>query len=298
MSTGDLHHEASPTTVGFREDIAAAEAECRSFIRSFVEDAGIDEAVVALSGGLDSTVTATLAVEALGPTSVKGLVLPADGSDESNVCDAQGVAFALGIDFRTVDVQPVVDSLVETMSHDYWLQGVFPSPLGLSPRPRGADGDEDYRKAVGNATARARMMAVYFEANLHDRLVVGTGNRTERLLGYVTKYGDGGVDCLPLGGLYKTEVRRLARHLDVPDRIVGKEPTAGLWAGQTDAGELGASYETIDAILRKLIDEQCSIERTAAVLDIEEELVAEFSEMYRDAAHKRRTPPTPETYFS
>lgn len=300
MATSDPHPGRGRDADGFREDAAELERECGAFVHSVVEAADADGVVVAMSGGIDSTTAATLAAEALGPGSVYGLILPAAPNDTSNLYDAQRAAFDLGIQFRTVDVQPVVDALTDAMDQEYWLQQAAAvvaagadadvtlcDPIGL------ADG---YDEAVGNATARARMMATYFEANLRDRLVLGTGNRSELLLGYFTKYGDGGVDLLPLGGLYKTEVRRLATHLGVPTEIVEKEPTAGLWEGQTDAEELGASYETIDAVLRKLVDEDCGVERTAAELDVDRDLVCRFDSMRRRAEHKRRLPPTPATY--
>jgi NAD+ synthase len=299
MATRDQTYDSRPVTDGFRDDIGTVEEECVSFIRSAVDDAGVQEVVVALSGGIDSTTTATLAVEALGRRSVNGLVLPSETSDESNIDDAQRAAFDLGIDFRTVDIQPVVDALAETMRSDHWFERAVADGGRTSGRAHDTtDPNDEYRRAVGNATARARMMATYFEANLHDLLVLGTGNRTELSLGYFTKYGDGGADLLPLGDLYKTEVRRLAEHLDVPERIIDKQPTAGLWDGQTDTDELGAPYGTIDAILRKLLDEGNSVAKTAADLGVEEDLVVRFAEMYRDAAHKRTTPPTPDTYVS
>lgn len=288
MSTRDRTSGSSRATDEFRDDLDVVEEECVSFIRSAVDHAGVHEVVVALSGGLGSMTTAALAVEALGRRSVNGLVLPSAASDDAKVDDAQRVAFELGIDFRTVNVQPVVDALTEAMRQDDWMKA-FGGPSSANDSP--VDG-----RAVGNATARARMMAAYFEANRHGRLVLGTNNRTELSLGYVTKYGDGGADLLPLGDLYKTEVRRLAEHLDVPEGIIDKRPTAGRWEAEIDATELGTSYETIDAILQRLLDSGYSIERTAAELGIEEDLVVQFAELYRDAAHKRATPPTPETY--
>lgn len=301
MSIGELDHGAVHEPDAFRRDVETIEEECTSFVGSVVEAAGADGVVVALSGGIDSTTAASVAVEALGPESVYGLVIPADASDDANVRDAQEAAFELGISFRTVDVQPVVDALTESMSQEYWLRQMAALSFGSSDSVRLCDPIEErdgYTEAVGNATARARMMATYFEANLRGRLVLGTGNRTELSLGYFTKYGDGGVDLLPLGDLYKTEVRRLAEHLGVPEAIVEKPPTAGLWAGQTDADELGAPYETIDAVLRKLVDEGCGVQRTAAELGVDPELVAEYEAMYREAAHKRDVPPTPGTHFS
>lgn len=253
MSTRDLIYETSRPIGEFRNDFESVTEECCSFLRSVVDDAGTHEVIVPLSGGLDSTTTATLAVEALGCRAVNGLVLPAAASDESNIDDVQRVAFELGIDFRTVNIQPIVDALTESMTQDYWLRAAVGAPGEWAD---GDDSNDEYR------------------------------------------YGDGGADLHPLGDLYKTEVRRLADHLEVPSRIINKQPTAGLWDAQTDTGELGASYETIDTVLRKLLDEEYSIERTADELGVEESLVAQFAEMYRDAAHKRTTPSTPETYVS
>lgn len=301
MATSEQNTELPELATEFRDDLDIIKEECLSLIRSTVTEAGADGVVVGLSGGIDSTTAATLAVEALGKENVYGLIIPADASDDSNIKDAQDAAFDLGINFRTVDVQPVVDALTETMEQEYWLRQMAALSFGSGEAVQLCDPIEDrdgYTEAVGNATARARMMATYFEANLQNRLVLGTGNRTELSLGYFTKYGDGGVDLLPLGDLYKTEVRRLARHLGVSEEIVEKQPTAGLWEGQTDADELGASYETIDAVLRKLVDEGCSVERTAVELDLDSELVAKYEEMYCEAAHKRDVPPTPGTHFS
>jgi NAD+ synthase len=301
MSTQELTDDVVQQPDPFRTNVETMAEECTHFVRSVVEEAAADGVVVGLSGGVDSATAASVAVEALGPESVYGLVMPAAASDEANVRDAQAVAFELGISFRTVDVQPVVDALAESTTQDYWLREMTASSSESGGPVRACEPIEDregYTEALGNATARARMMAAYFEANLRNRLVLGTGNRTELLLGYFTKYGDGGVDLLPLGGLYKTEVRRLARHLGVPEEIVEKPPTAGLWEGQTDAGELGAPYETVDAVLRKLVEEDCSVERTAAELNVDRSLVAEYDTMYREAEHKRTVPPTPGTHFS
>jgi NAD+ synthase len=137
------------------------------------------------------------------------------------------------------------------------------------------------RLACANIKPRLRMASLYAFANLHDYRVLGTGNRSELVVGYFTKYGDGGVDLLPLGSLTKTEVRQLARHLDVPRRIIAKPPSAGLWAGQSDEGEMGLTYDDLDAYL--------SGRETAAAAAIEAMNVA--------SAHKRELPliaPLPE----
>lgn len=279
-------------------DPTETQREITAFIREVVSDAGADGVVVNLSGGIDSTVAATLATEALGCENVYGLILPSGANTKANIDDARQVAEELVIGHHVIDIQSLLDQFVHTVASTTRESKRHPlsttTRVTVSPvKPR-----ENYREAVGNAAARLRMMIAYFEANTTSRLVLGTGNRTELVLGYFTKYGDGGVDLLPLGDLYKTEVRVLARHLGVRDDIIEKEPTAGLWAGQADESELGASYETIDAILQHLIDKDNSIQGAADAVGVDSALVQTYAEMCHQTAHKRATPPTPAGYGS
>jgi NAD+ synthase len=259
------------------------------FVQSVVADAGADGVVVNLSGGIDSSVTATIAVEALGSSRVTGLVLPAGPTPTDDVDDAIHLAEELVVDYRIIDVEPVVERCAALLHDDGGVVGTD------------TDRDEtrterDRQLALGNLAARVRMALAYFHANLAGRLVLGTGNRTELELGYFTKYGDGGVDALPLGGLYKTQVRDLASALDVPDRIVEKPPTAGLWEGQTDEGELGASYTVIDAILRELIERGQTVSGTATRLELDRSLVERIATSVSASHHKRNMPPIPSEY--
>jgi NAD+ synthase len=200
------------------------------FIGERVADADADGVVVNMSGGLDSTVTAALAVDALGSASVYGLILPCNKIGAPSARDAEALAEALGIDHNTVHLQPLFTQ----------LGAVVPDRFDLHDEP----------VLAGNAVARLRMTLAYLAANATNRLVCGTTNRSERLLGYFTKHGDGAADLLPIGHLYKTDVRALAETLDVPDFVVTKRPTAGFLPGQVDADELGAPYEVIDPLLR------------------------------------------------
>jgi NAD+ synthase len=242
-----------------------------TFVEGIVAEAGVDGAVLGLSGGIDSTLTAFLAVEALGPDGLHGLVMPGTVSRDENMSDAERVAQELGIAHDVVEIDPLVDSFLD----------VYPD----------AAGD---REAVGNVRARSRAILNYLVANHEDRLVLGTGNRSEAAVGYFTKYGDGAVDCHPIGNLYKQQVRQLARHVGVPEEIVEKPPTAGLWAGQTDEGELGLDYETLDSILALHVDGPLSAATTARELGGEEETVERVAEMHERSAHKRHVPPSPE----
>ncbi len=190
-----------------------------------VEMAGARGAVVGMSGGVDSSVTGILCKRALGDQ-VQGLILlcHSDPTDEEH---ARRVASLFDIRVDKIDLGPVFDVLVSSLPGDG-------------------------KVAVANMKPRLRMLALYYYSNRLDYLVVGSGNRSELLTGYFTKYGDGAVDILPLGGLLKTEVRELARQLGVPTEIIEKPPSAGLWVGQTDEGELGISYEELDRVLQAL----------------------------------------------
>ncbi|MFC7325662.1 NAD(+) synthase [Halorubrum rutilum] len=251
----------------------------RSFVESAVAAAGADGVVVNMSGGLDSTVTAALAVEALGPDRVYGLILPCNKVGAHHARDAEALAGALGIDHDTVHL------------HSLFAQfgAVAPDRFDLHDEP----------VLSGNAVARLRMTLAYLAANATDRLVCGTANRSELLLGYFTKHGDGGADMHPIGHLYKTEVRALAAELDVPEFVVEKPPTAGFLPGQRDADDLGAPYEVIDRVLRLGVDRGLDAATIAArlsggeSLDVDEETAADLLARHRAAAHKRTTPDVP-----
>jgi NAD+ synthase len=252
-----------------------------SFIGDTIETAGADEAVIALSGGIDSTLTSHLVVEALGAETVYGLVLPSEVNREDNMSDAERVASnLLGIEYDVVEIGPLVEA-IQTATPD--------SMVG---------GDAERRQvAVGNLRARLRAVLNYYAANGRNGLVVGTGNRSEAQVGYFTKYGDGAVDCLPIAPLYKQQVRQLARHVGVPEDLAAKTASAGLWADQTDEVELGIDYDTLDSILALHIDGPLSRSATAAEIGVEERVVERVRGMYERSAHKRQFPPGPEPLF-
>jgi NAD+ synthase len=244
------------------------------FVRERVDAAGADGAVLGLSGGIDSTLTAFLAVEALGEERLHGLVLPGTVSRADNMSDAERVAQDLGITYDVIEIEPIVDAFV----------GAYPE----------AEGDH---VAVGNVRARVRAVLNYLVANHENRLVLGTGNRSEAAVGYFTKYGDGAVDCHPIGNLYKQQVRQLARYVGVPEDLTTKTATAGLWTDQTDEEELGIEYETLDAILATHVDGPFSAGATCRLLDVDEDTVARVRAMHDSSEHKRTVPPSPESVF-
>lgn len=236
------------------------------FIRKVVENANAEGVVVGLSGGVDSTTTAFLCVKALGKDRVLGIIMPERGvTREEDIEDALMVCEILDIDYKFVEIHPMVE--------------VFLNELG-----------EGSRIAVANLKPRIRMIVNYYFANNLRRLVAGTGNKTELLTGYFTKYGDGGVDFLPIGDLYKTEVFELAKFLGVPERIIKKVPSAGLWIGQTDEGELGITYERLDTIL-KALEKGIKPDEIPKRFDVSEDEVKKVIEMVEKSRHKREPPP-------
>lgn len=271
-STDDHDNSPGGLFVTAPENLRSVHGEAVNAIERAVRRAGAEGAVIAMSGGIDST----LAREALGENRVLGL--PSTKAEAANGADAWTIAEGLGIDYREVQLRPLVETFEGTVG------------AAIDPDAEGDHGDD---RLLGNAVARFRMAAAYYAANATDRLVVGTANRSELLLGYFTKYGDGRVDLNPIGDLYKTEVRALSAWMGLPKRIVGKEPTAGFWAGQTDAAELGAPYDGIDPLLRRTIDRDEPVDSAAAAVGIDEDLAREIVGMCVESCHKWVAPPTP-----
>ncbi|AHL23034.1 NAD+ synthase [Thermococcus nautili] len=235
-----------------------------AFIREKVEEANAEGVVIGISGGIDSATTAYLAVKALGKEKVLGLIMPY--YQNQDVEDARLVCSSLGIECREINIKPLVDSFV--------------SQLGFQPD----------RRSLGNIMARTRMVLLYAHANEKNCLVLGTSNRSEFLTGYFTKWGDGASDYAPLINLYKTEVWEIAKLIGVPERIIEKKPTAGLWEGQTDEDELGISYRLLDEILWRLVDLLKDKKEIAEELGIPIERVEYVENLVKRSEHKRRLP--------
>jgi NAD+ synthase len=250
-----------------------------SFIREQYEAAGAGVGVVAISGGVDSSLTSHLAVEALGVENVYGLVLPSEVNREANMSDAERVAGELlGIEYDLIEIDPLVAAFCEANPHV----------------EAGDDHTGTEQVAVGNLRARIRAVLSYFAANRRNGFVVGTGNRSEAAVGYFTKYGDGAVDCHPIATLYKQQVRQLARHVGVPEELAEKTPSAGLWPDQTDEGELGIEYDTLDSILALHVDGPLPMDATARTIGVDPDVVEKVQRLYEASAHKRNVPPGPE----
>jgi NAD+ synthase len=215
--------------VDLRIDTALARKILTGFIKSEIARAGFSRALVGLSGGLDSAVSCALAVEALGASNVLALRLPYKTSSADSLTDGQAVAEQLGVPMQTFEITPMVDPLIQ---RDPKMSNV--------------------RK--GNLMARARMIVLYDQSEVFRGLVVGTSNKTEILLGYTTLWGDMAAAINPLGDLYKTQLRQLARDMRLPESVLTKPPSADLWEGQTDEAELGLKYDEVDPLLYLLVD--------------------------------------------
>ena len=235
------------------------------FIREIVEGAGAEGVVLGLSGGVDSCVSAALCVEALGSSRVLGLIMPTGFTPREDVEDALWLAEEYGIRTKRIDLDPIVEEILKRV-----------------------DGGMDAPKvALGNLRARTRMILNYYFANMEDRLVVGTGDLSEYLLGYFTKFGDGAADFYPILHLFKSEVRRLGRSLGLPERLAGKPSSPQLWPGHRARDELPADYETMDPILYRLFILGLTPERVAEETNTSLQLVREILDRHRSTQHKR-----------
>ena len=214
--------------------------------------------VFGLSGGLDSAVVAALSIR-IFPQNTLAIIIPCH-SFEADINDALDFINKFNIPYKIINLSKVYDSLIHLLNDK--------------------EKEESFKLAEANIKSRLRMTTLYYFANELNYLVVGTGNKSELMIGYFTKYGDGGADILPLGNLLKSQVRELAKYLGIPKKIINKPPSAGLWEGQTDEKEIGISYEQLDKYLRTGRSSNKIIEK-------------KIQDKITKSAHKRTTPKKP-----
>ena len=236
----------------------------RRFIRTELHRTGLRDLVLGLSGGIDSAVSVYLAAQAIEPSRIHACLMPYRASSEGSVADARAIVEDLGIDAETIDISPVVDGFEQVT-------------------------DEPGRHRLGNVMARVRMTLLYDRSWKHHALVLGTSNKTELLLGYGTLHGDMSSALNPIGDLYKTQVRVLAEHLEVPESVRRKPPSADLWPDQTDEADLGFSYEEVDRLLGLLIDARTS-RATAIEAGFSPDLVDRVTRTITRSQFKRSLP--------
>jgi NAD+ synthase len=252
-------------------DFKATLKEIYGFIRTVIQQAGASGVVVGLSGGVDSSLTVALCVGALGREKVLGLFMPAAFTPQQDTVDAQELANRLGI--RTVQVS--IDEIGE----------VFIEKIKIDRQ------DTRKRKAIANIRARIRMVILYYYSNIKNYLVAGTSDRSEILIGFFTKHGDGGADFLPISHLYKTQVRELARHMGISKKIANKPSSPQLYHGHKLSDELPLSYNDLDPILVGLFDNQLSSKEVSRMRNIPLKIVEDIRRRFEASRHKRSLPP-------
>ena len=255
-----------------RLDLPVVETRIKQFIKNYVENCESEGVVLGLSGGLDSSTTAALAALSLGGKRVLGIAMPEE--ETYNIADirhAELVAKKFGFDFQLVDISSTLKACFQSL------------PIY----------DASDKVSKGNVKARIRMVYLYYYANSLNRLVCGTSDKSETMMGYFTKWGDAATDLAPIVTLYKTQVKQLALHLGVPREIVEKHPSPRLWPNQLAEKELGIEYEILDLILFGL-EQSMRPKEIAEQLNIRLELVEKVKGRWLTMEHKRRMPSTPQ----
>jgi NAD+ synthase len=256
--------EATPIADPITINCGLVEPLLVGFVRSEVRRVGFKKAVLGLSGGIDSTLSAYIAARALGPENVCGVRMPYSTSSSETMDHGALVAEELGIRMMTVSIAAQIDA----------YYSLFPDASRL-------------RRA--NKMARERMTILYDQSAAQDALVIGTSNKTELLIGYGTIHGDMASALNPIGDLYKTQVRALAAHMGVPPAIIEKNPTADLWVGQTDEAELGFTYAEVDRLLARLVDERARPDELIAD-GFDPSFISRITRLIQTSHYKRRLP--------
>jgi len=248
-------------------DYAKLVKKIEHFISSSILNSPAKGLVIGLSGGLDSSVVLKLAVDAIGASRVTGILIPSDVTPREDTDHANELAKSLGIKYLVIDINSLLAKYAELLPDD--------------------------KRARGNLMARIRMGILYYHANVSGYLVAGTSDRSEVMIGYYTKWGDGAADILPIANLYKTQVRALAKFLNLPPLIVEKKSSPQLWKGHLAEEEIGMDYETIDSILYLLVDRKLRPKEISKKLSIKEEQVVRIKNMIEASKHKRALPASP-----
>ncbi len=245
-------------------DVKEVSIVIQDFIKTYVENSGCKGVIIGLSGGIDSAVTAILCKQALGKNNVKCFFLPDETTPKTDFEHQELLVKKFDLNCEKKDITSIVKE--------------FDKYCAVKPD----------KYALANMKARIRMTLLFEYANMTKNLVCGTSNKSELLVGYFTKYGDGGVDIMPIGDLYKTQVLELAKFLKIPEKIVSKPPTAGLWHGQTDEQELKMSYKKLDKILFCL-ERKFDIKKISKEVDAKESDIKRIKQMRINSQHKRRS---------
>jgi len=240
------------------------------FIREIITETKSNGIVVGISGGVDSALVTVLCVKAIGPEKVFGVMLPLDFTPKQDLDDAIALAKQLNIQFQILPIDSIAKSFFENLN------------LNMN--------DPSYKLAMANIRARIRMIILYYFANLKNALVVGTGDKSEILIGFFTKYGDGGVDFLPIAHLYKTQVRKMAEFLGVPSHIAYKPASPQLYPGHLATDEIPIGYEKMDPVLVGLVDKKMKPDKVSKITDVSIEIINKIISKIKNSEHKRKYP--------
>ncbi|MCC7554112.1 MAG: NAD+ synthase [Methanobacteriaceae archaeon] len=248
--------------------------EIINFIKNKLNESNANGIVVGLSGGIDSSLTAYLSCEAIGSENVLGISMPSSTTPKEDNIHGKEISRYLGIKYKEIDIDNILNEYLKEIKNE----------------------NKTSKITIGNLKARIRMNILYFYSNLNNYIVGGTGNKSELLIGYFTKYGDGACDLEPIGHLYKTQIIKLAKEWNIPNEIIEKPPRAGLWDNQSDEEEIGMSYELLDRVLYMLIDENMDKNEIAKILDIPVKEIDKIISRIENNKHKNKIPETPESY--
>ena len=239
------------------------------FIQTKVSQTNCNGIVIGLSGGIDSTLVAYLACEAIGSENVMGIIMPSITTPTEDKLDGIKIAQKLGIKYKEIDIDCILNEYLSATQCD------------------------ENNLAIGNLKARIRMTISYYYANLKNYIVCGTGNKSELLIGYFTKFGDGACDIEPIGDLYKCEIFKLGKHINIPQEILNKPPRAGLWNNQTDEDEIGMNYDLLDEILYLNTEKNIEKDEIAQKLNISLNEVNMITDKVEMSKHKNKIPESP-----
>lgn len=253
-------------------DFPKATEEIIRFIQDYVKISGAKGVVIGLSGGVDSSLTVRLCVRALGKERVLGLFLPTSFTPKEDILDAEELAKQLRIRTERINIEEISQCFFKDLKVDQQ--------------------NPTYRIPGANIRARTRMIILYYYANLNDYIVVGTGDRSEALIGFFTKYGDGGADILPIAHLYKTQVRALAEFLGVPHRIAYKPSSPQLYPGHKATDEIPIDYDRLDPVLVGIFDKSLPTKDVSSITGLPINLVEETLRRNDNTKHKRAYPPS------
>ena len=258
-----IHSSVKPSTLEelLGQDYKRISKEIEKFISDYISKSSAKGLVIGLSGGLDSSVVLKLIVNALGASKVLGLVMPSDTTPNDDTNHAIDLAKELRIKYRVIDIHPIIRKFEEILPED--------------------------KGARGNLMARIRMSLLYYYAGINGYLVAGTSDKSEIQIGYFSKFGDGAADIMPIAGLYKTQVRALAKYLGIPEAIIQKKSSPRLWDNHLAEEEIGMDYETIDPILHLLVDKKIHLKDVARKLGVDTKQVNKVKKMIEKSLHKR-----------